>query len=297
MKRMTTRLAVTLLAGLPILAVGCVPQDRYDSLLSANRSLEEQLHQLETERDSARSDLDRVRDRFARASMDYNELQSEKSRLQSEVDRMAREYDQLLTRVSELDFGPLPVEVESALEDLARAYPDLLTFDARRGLIRFASDFTFDLGSASLRSDAQDSLRRMAEILNTDAARQFEARIIGHTDNVPIRRAETRQNHPTNVHLSVHRAISVRDALVNANIDAVRIQVAGYGEHRPAVPNRTGGTPENRRVEIYLTPMPSDIGPTGQGGSAERGSGTSSSAGSARESSSPSRSPAPEPMK
>lgn len=295
MKRTSTRLIVTLLAGLPILAVGCVPQDRYDSLLSANRSLEEQLMQLESDRDSARSNLDTVRDQLTRATANYNELQADKSRLQSEVDRMTREYDELLARVSDLDFGPLPLEVESALEELAASYPELLTFDAQRGLIRFASDFTFDLGSASLRSDAQDSLRQLARILNTDEARGFEARIIGHTDNVPIRRAETRQNHPTNVHLSVHRAISVRDALVNSDVNAVRIQVAGYGEHRPAVSNRTGGTPENRRVEIYLTPMPSDITPSA---SDERSSAGSESRSPASEPVRPrSSSPAPEPMK
>ncbi len=295
MKRTSTRLIVTLLAGLPILAVGCVPQDRYDSLLSANRSLEEQLMQLESDRDSARSNLDTVRDQLTRATANYNELQADKSRLQNEVDRMTREYDELLARVSDLDFGPLPLEVESALEELAASYPELLTFDAQRGLIRFASDFTFDLGSASLRSDAQDSLRQLARILNTDEARGFEARIIGHTDNVPIRRAETRQNHPTNVHLSVHRAISVRDALVNSDVNAVRIQVAGYGEHRPAAPNRTGGTPENRRVEIYLTPMPSDITPSA---SDERSSAGSESRSPASEPVRPrSSSPAPEPMK
>jgi chemotaxis protein MotB len=87
----------------------------------------------------------------------------------------------------------------------------------------------------------------------------MEVRIVGHTDDVPIGKPQTRELHPTNVHLSVHRSISVRSALVSAGVEPVRIQVAGYGEYRPVIENRPGGTPENRRVEVYLTPMPTGI--------------------------------------
>ncbi len=250
----------TLFAAVPIASfVGCVPQDRYDQLLSANRSMEEQLVRMESDRDAARSNLETVQSQLNRASVNLNELQAQNSRLSRDLERMGGDYDDLLRRVSELEIGPLPIEVEDAIAKLAESHPDVLTFDARRGLLRFASDFTFDLGSVALRSEATETLRSLAEILNTETARQFEARIVGHTDNVRISRAETLRNHPTNVHLSVHRAISVRDELVSNGVNAVRLQVAGYGEHRPIVPNRTGGTAENRRVEIFLVPMPDDL--------------------------------------
>jgi hypothetical protein len=61
--------------------------------------------------------------------------------------------------------------------------------------------------------------------------------------------------HPTNMHLSAHRAISVRDALVSDGVTANRMQVAGYGEFRPIVPNGANGAAQNRRVEIFLTPL------------------------------------------
>lgn len=259
MSRVAKNSCFTLLLALPLIGVGCVPQDKYDQLLMANRSLEEQLMQTENERDAARTNLETVRDQLTRTTVNLNELQSQNSRLRAEVEEMGGDYDALLRRVSNLEIGPLPPDVESAIQSLAAAYPDVLSFDAQKGLLRFASDFTFDLGSAQLKSDAERTLQALAQILNTETARGFEARIVGHTDNVPIRRAETRRNHPSNVHLSVHRAISVRDALVNSGVAPVRIQVAGYGEHRPQVPNRTGGTPENRRVEVFLVAMPTDI--------------------------------------
>ncbi len=139
---------------------------------------------------------------------------------------------------------------------MASAYPNLLSFDASTGMLRFASDFTFDLGSAELKPNAAATIATLADILNAEQASPFELRIIGHTDNVPIERPATRQRHPTNMHLSVHRAISVRKALAGAGVEPARIQVAGYGEFRPIVPNGPKGAAENRRVDLILIPMP-----------------------------------------
>lgn len=270
MKRAARTTAWTLLVSFPFVGFACVPQDRYDQLLMSHRSLEEQLVSMEGDRDTARANLETVRNQLTRATVNINELQAQNTRLNRDIDRMAGDYDQLLRRVSDMEIGPLPVDVEDAIQRLAASHPDVLSFDARRGLLRFASDFTFDLGSVALRSEATETLRALARILNTETALGFEARVVGHTDNVRISRAETLRNHPTNMHLSVHRAISVRDALVSNGVDAVRLQVAGYGEHRPMVANRTGGTAENRRVEIFLVPLPTDIIPAAPAATADR---------------------------
>jgi chemotaxis protein MotB len=167
-----------------------------------------------------------------------------------------------MKRVGGLDFGPLPEDMSRALRELAAAYPNVLTFDEQRGMLRFASDFTFALGSADLTSSAQASLAQLARILNGTTGSGFEVRVIGHTDNVPISRPETRAKHPTNWHLSAHRSISVASSLITNGVGANRFQVAGYGEYRPMVPNPAkGGAAQNRRVEIFLLPMP-DYTPT-----------------------------------
>ncbi|MCA9289647.1 MAG: OmpA family protein [Phycisphaerales bacterium] len=235
---------------------GCqVPQNRYDELMTTNRSLQEQLVGIEDERDVLRNSLDMMRGQYQRATADLLTVQGDNDALRSSIGTLRDDYTGLLGRVSELELGGLPPMVSSALQTLAAQHADLMIFDAELGRIRFASDFTFASGSAALTDNARTTLRRLAEILNTPDARLLEARVVGHTDNVKPSKPATLRDHPTNTHLSVHRAISVRDVLVNAGVPAARIMVAGYGETRPIVPNGPNGAAQNRRVEIYLTPM------------------------------------------
>jgi chemotaxis protein MotB len=242
--------------GLSLAGTGCVQQSKYDELLMANRSLQEQVVSLEDERDVAKANIDTIRGQLAQATAELNGLKVKYGLADEDLKRMAAEYDKLMGRVSGLDFGPLPADMESALQQLASQYPELLTFDAKRGMLRFASDFTFALGSADLSGSAQSSLVQLAKILNIPTASNFEVRIIGHTDNVPISNPATKSKHPTNWHLSAHRAISVGQALIGDGITPNRVQVAGYGEFRPMVPNPAkGGSAQNRRVEIFLVPM------------------------------------------
>ncbi len=256
-------LIVTALGALPLFAGGCVQQEKYDALLMSNRSLQEQLVAAQEERDSAKANLDTIRTQLSSASGDLEALRKKYNLTEEDMKRLAGSYDELMQRVSLMDFGPLPEDMSRELAELAAAHPDVLTFDEKRGMLRFASDFTFALGEASLTSTAQTTVGRLAQILNTPTASRFEARIIGHTDNVPISKPGTRQQHPTNWHLSTHRAISVGAALIADGVNPQRIQVAGYGEYRPVVPNPAkGGAAENRRVEIFLVPMP-DVTPVG----------------------------------
>lgn len=239
-----------------IVASGCVQQDKFDHARMSALTQEEMIISLEQERDGAKTNLRTARKQLVEAKTQNGSLQTRINDLNEQVQTQARRYDGLLRRVSQLEFGPLPVELEVALDQLASAYPNLLSFDAATGMLRFASDFTFDLGSAELKPDAAATIATLADILNAEQASPFELRIIGHTDNVPIERPATRQRHPTNMHLSVHRAISVRKALAGAGVEPARIQVAGYGEFRPIVPNGPKGAAQNRRVDLILVPLP-----------------------------------------
>jgi chemotaxis protein MotB len=252
------------LCALPAVAGGCgVQQEKYDALLKSNRSLQEQLVAAQEERDAAKAHLDTIRTQLGSASSDLEALRKKYNLTEEDMKRLAGDYDTLMTKVQGLEFGPLPEDMSKELAELAAAHPDVLTFDEKRGMLRFASDFTFALGEANLTSSAQATVSRLAQILNTPTASRFEARIIGHTDNVPISKAPTRAQHPTNWHLSAHRAISVGAALISDGVSPQRIQVAGYGEYRPVVPNPAkGGAAENRRVDIFLGPIP-DVTPMG----------------------------------
>lgn len=254
--RLTIKMTSTLLlASLPISNFGCVQQDRYDNLLSVNRSLKEQLVTAQDENATTEANLVELRRELGSATARSDSMQQQIGGLEGELDQQSNANQDLMTRVSRLQLGPLPIDVEQALTRLAMEYNNVLSFDAGQGMLRFSSDFTFDLGSVEIKAAAAETLAQVARILNSTAAEIFEVQVVGHTDNVPIRNPGTRAAHPTNLHLSVHRAIAVRNALVMEGVSPIRTQIAGYGEYRPLVPNRLGGAGANRRVEIFLVPM------------------------------------------
>lgn len=247
-------------AVLPVLLLSaCVPQKQYDDLMTAYRSQEQSLLACQAELDSARSNESALRGQLTRASEELSALERFRDSQGGDLERLRQDYLALLKRLEDLRISPLPESLNAALRALAERHPEILTFDEKRGLLRFNADFTFDLGDATLKSGAAALIRQLASILNSPDAAPFEIKVLGHTDNVPIGRPETRAKHPTNVHLSAHRAISVRDALIRDGITAGRIEVAGFGEFRPLVPNGPRGAAENRRVEVFLTPATGDF--------------------------------------
>lgn len=231
----------------------CVSQEKYDELLTAYRDQEQQLLRSQSDLATSRANEERLRSQLAMAAADLEQLKNLSGADKDAIERLLADYDRLMRQLGELNVGPLPASLNQALTALAAQYPDMLTFDERTGMLRFASDFTFDSGSAQLKPGTSAVLSRLAQILNSPDARPFEVKVVGHTDNQPINRV--RNEHPTNMHLSAHRAISVRDALVRDGVAANRMQVAGYGEFRPVVPNGPRGAAQNRRVEIFLTPL------------------------------------------
>jgi chemotaxis protein MotB len=147
----------------------------------------------------------------------------------------------------------LPVELSTMLEDFARRN-DMVTYDATRGIVKFKSDLLFDKGSDTVAASAVEALKSLSVILNSEEAKEFDVIIAGHTDDMRIARATTKAKHPTNWHLSVHRAIAVKDVLEASNVEPKRMSVRGFGEYRPVAENLPGkkGNPQNRRVEIYI---------------------------------------------
>lgn len=244
----------------PLLAGGCVQQDKYDQLLQVKRSLQEQLQDATNERDSFGAQLKNRNQQLASAQTDILKMQEQYEMLGGKVDELADNNRSLAGMVSEMAIGPLPADIQQKLAALATQYPDQITFDASSGMLRFNSDLTFSSGKDVVKPEAAQTLAKLAAILDSDSATSFELVVVGHTDDVQPK--YSKNQHPTNRHLAVHRAIAVCNELVLSGVANDRVQVAGWGEHRPLIANETGGTPMNRRVEIYLAatkdtnPMP-----------------------------------------
>jgi len=122
--------------------------------------------------------------------------------------------------------------------------------------VKFKSDLLFEKGSDKVASDAVDAVKSLCGILNTEGAQKFDVIIAGHTDDIPVLKPETRAKHPTNWHLSAHRAISVLGVMTNNGVAPKRMSIRGFGEYRPVEENQPNkkGNPKNRRVEIYIVP-------------------------------------------
>ncbi len=241
-----------LVGAMTVICAACVPQEKYNDLELAYRSQQQQLLRTQGDLETTRANESRLRSQLAQAAGDLSTIEALRKGQNVDVDKLLADYEQLLKQVGDLNGGPLPAEVNAALAALAAQYPEVLQFDERRGMIRFAADFTFDPGSVGLKASALSALGQLAAILNSSEASPFEVVVVGHTDNVPIRKSAAQ--HPTNMHLSAHRAIAVRDALNRDGVQASRFLVAGYGEFRPTVTNGPTGAAQNRRVDVYLMP-------------------------------------------
>ena len=234
-----------ILATVAMVAVGCVAQREADDLKTLYRNSQEQVVDLQ----------ERLAEAQARIAALMGEAGSESDALASAIaerDRLRAALDEAEARLRNASAVMLPPELDDALSRLAEANPQLMSYDAERGMVKLRSDLTFALGSAQVSAGASNTLGSLATIFNSPSASRYEVRVVGHTDNVPIKNVGTREKHPTNWHLSVHRAIAVMQVLAKAGVPNTRMSVAGYGEFQPAVPNGTGGAEANRRVELYL---------------------------------------------
>ncbi len=241
-------LLLGLLAGLG----GCVSQQDYDRLLVENRTLTNRNQELQASLDECNSAREAMSDTRRYGDLTIGQLEDQLRQKDSLLAQYEAEMRALDERLRGLSFGPLDAATDAALAQLAASHPDLLTYDSQRGMLRFNSDLTFASGSDEVSPAARETLGAFANILKGSSAAQYELIIVGHTDSQRIS-AATAQRHPTNMHLSCHRAISVRKELMNLGIAGNKIEAAGWGEERPLVPNApNGNTPANRRVEIYI---------------------------------------------
>jgi flagellar motor protein MotB len=191
---------------------------------------------------------------------DLEELQKRMASGNGDLDAWIAKYDELKKQLAQLEVSPLPRDLSDKLRALANE-TDVFEFDERTGMLRFKNDFTFDPGSDQLKPGASAVLARLASILNSPSASEFEVKVVGHTDNTPVVR--TKAKFGNNMMLSVYRSASLRNALVKDGVTAGRFQIAGYGEYRPIVVNGSKGAVENRRVELYLSPLSVDMAMVG----------------------------------
>ncbi len=104
----------------------------------------------------------------------------------------------------------------------------------------------FASGSADLGPGAQALLQQVSQVL---AGLPYQFQVNGYTDDRPIHDARF----ASNWQLSVMRALSVLNMLVQQGVDPAQLVAAGYGQYHPVQSNATPqGRAANRRVSIVI---------------------------------------------
>ncbi len=244
--------------------VGCVAQADYDQLMVANKAAlaekeasEQRALDAETQADAMRTQLLAREQALAASKAMIDNLKGENDQLDAvfaTMRNMVEGVDVSMQRPL-IIHTQLPPALDTALRNFAAAHADAVEYDSSRGMVKWKSDLLFASGSDVVREDAKSTLRSFAGVVNTVEASNFDIVVAGHTDDDPI--IHSRAKHPTNWHLSSHRAIAVSQQLLEAQINPTRLAVVGYGEHRTFVTNTSDQNKAlNRRVEIYISGRP-----------------------------------------
>jgi len=161
-------------------------------------------------------------------------------------DRGARKIDYHTSAIESIvrDIVMEGKEIQDTLKDLGAKVTDTEI------QIEPSGDVLFDFDKWGIRPDAEESLKKVAEIIET--YKSTKVVISGHTDS--IGQEEYNQT------LSEKRAQSVKNWLSeNSEINSEIMETIGYGESKPVTPNSNSdgsdnpqGRQRNRRVEILI---------------------------------------------
>jgi len=149
------------------------------------------------------------------------------------------------------------------IDDIANETESKLSSFMRKGLIQMKKNSTgliltlpekllFQSAKAEIQPEGKYVIDTLAKILS---GIKFQISVDGHTDSDPI----STFRFPSNWHLSSSRALNVGYEMIKSGIQESNLRISSYGSQRPISDNTTPeGKSENRRVEITITPLPSN---------------------------------------
>ena len=193
-----------------------------------------------------------------------SQSQSNRQNLNQEIRERDQEVSRLLGLIQQidqilLDYSNMVNTVADDIRPILSAYPqseaDIITsVDKARVILSESLVFR---GTSATRLD-----KRGIEILEiiSNIMQRYPSLVIevtGHTDN----RAPANKGYKDNWNYSALRAATVARLLIqDFNMLPNQVTVVGKGEYSPLVSNETSeGRKQNRRIELIITPLTSDI--------------------------------------
>ncbi len=240
--------------------VGCVPAEQYagmkmkaDQLAAQVASDQTSINTANAERDAAQRQLQQYNNANGATTALLTNLQQQNDSLAKQNADWNDKYAKAMELNSHYGNAPaLPTTLSNELTEFAAKNPDLIDFDAGRGVVKFKSDVTFAAGDSTVSAAAKPVLTTFATILNSAGADGYELLVAGHTDHTPVtNKATIQKGNFDNWYLSAHRAIAVSHELIVDGIVPKRLGVVGYADERP-IPG--GSNAQNRRVEVLILP-------------------------------------------
>lgn len=129
-----------------------------------------------------------------------------------------------------------------------------LMVDGKVSMVEGANGLTLAMDASTLFLPGEarlspEAVRTLSDIGQVLAPSDFEIRVEGHTDNVPVSNAQF----PSNWELSSARASSVVRLFILTDVDPRRLTAIGFADQRPLEDNATPeGRQKNRRVAIVI---------------------------------------------
>ncbi|GAA0194476.1 hypothetical protein GCM10009122_57930 [Fulvivirga kasyanovii] len=128
-------------------------------------------------------------------------------------------------------------------EDLQPVKLDIYLKPISEGAKAVLNNIFFDVDSYALKDKSKTELNKLISFLNANPNARIE--IGGHTDNTG--------SGEYNLDLSLRRAKSVYDFLIEKGINKARLKYKGYGQNMPAFPNDSDLHRQmNRRIEFQI---------------------------------------------
>ena len=218
-----------------VFMAGCVSKGEYEKLEAGKNK---EIDELQKQRSGLQEQMKGLQSQ-------KTSLEQQQADLRKQVDALEQQKTQLLTATQQ-DKSQYDALVRNLTEEVkkgelqVRQYKDMLTVDV-------AEQLFFDSGRADLKETGKAVLKKVG-----DALKGYEdkvIRVVGHTDNVPIKT----KVFPSNWELSVARATTVVRFLQETGIPPDRMVASGRAEYQPVAENDTPeGRKKNRRIEITL---------------------------------------------
>jgi chemotaxis protein MotB len=218
-------------------------------------SLRETVAALETARDAKvtglQEELDRVRSEMASLKEKMAGCEALASSLETRLSNLKDQREALKTQLDELKSTHTAMvrDLQSEIQNREVTISAL----KEKLSISFVDRILFGFGKATITPQGEEVLAKVGTILKNVGAKRI--RVIGNTDNRPIRR-DYRYKFPSNWELSAARAAAVVRYFQNEiGLDPENLEAVGHSFYDPVASNETAeGRAKNRRVNIIIAP-------------------------------------------